>query len=417
MDPIIVELPNGQKAEFPAGTPPEVIERVKAQYGGPAKPPALPQSSPKVGAPPGGPGSLADSFLARAARGALINRVDPGAEILARISDATGATPYVNRVSDALGLPKSDAKTVQGLNAGRVAEQAASRARAGSEGFDWAALTGTAAADMATLGGIFRAAGRPEFVKPQNLADVSKAGAAAGAIVGPAGPVEKSERMSGPELAWAKAKQAALGGAFGAVAAPLVSVGIDKLVSAGQGLGQGIRDTVRRTVAPSEGQRTAGDSKALEAYLRKTCDTEYHPVGTCRMGPDSDPMAVVDAQLRAPNADRLTRITRQIRGHWLRNPGWTNSYYDDMAWLALALQRAGGYLGVDTAPIEQLIAANLTVPQIREHIGADSLGYLSIAGLMEAIGLPEEMFCNACFHGRYPLPIETEQGKFVLERP
>ncbi|MCB0928380.1 MAG: fructose-bisphosphate aldolase [Mycobacterium sp.] len=57
---------------------------------------------------------------------------------------------------------------------------------------------------------------------------------------------------------------------------------------------------------------------------------------------------LVDAQLRAPNADRLTRISRQIRGHRLRNPGWTNSYYDDMAWLALALQRAGGYLGVDT---------------------------------------------------------------------
>src|SRR5262249_46641139 len=74
------------------------------------------------------------------------------------------------------------------------------------------------------------------------------------------------------------------------------------------------------------------------------------------------------------------------------------------------------YLGVDTAPIEQLIAANLSVPEIREHIGADSLGYLSIDGLMEAIGLPESMFCNACFHGRYPLPIETDQGKSVLER-
>jgi amidophosphoribosyltransferase len=75
------------------------------------------------------------------------------------------------------------------------------------------------------------------------------------------------------------------------------------------------------------------------------------------------------------------------------------------------------YLGVDTASIEQLIAANLTVPQIRDHIGADSLGYLSIEGLVEAIGLPESMLCNACFHGRYPLPIESGQGKFVLELP
>jgi amidophosphoribosyltransferase len=75
------------------------------------------------------------------------------------------------------------------------------------------------------------------------------------------------------------------------------------------------------------------------------------------------------------------------------------------------------YLGVDTAPIEQLIAARLTVPEIRQHIGADSLGYLSIDGLVEAIGLPESTLCNACFHGRYPLPIETDRGKFVLERP
>jgi amidophosphoribosyltransferase len=75
------------------------------------------------------------------------------------------------------------------------------------------------------------------------------------------------------------------------------------------------------------------------------------------------------------------------------------------------------YLGVDTAAIEDLIAANMTVLEIRDHIGADSLGYLSIEGLVEAIGLPESTLCNACFHGRYPLPIESGQGKFVLERP
>jgi amidophosphoribosyltransferase len=75
------------------------------------------------------------------------------------------------------------------------------------------------------------------------------------------------------------------------------------------------------------------------------------------------------------------------------------------------------YLGVDTAPIEQLIASHMSVPQIRDHIGADSLGYLSIEGLIEAIGLPESTLCNACFHGRYPVPIESDQGKFVLERP
>ncbi|WP_349270063.1 glycosyl hydrolase [Mycolicibacterium parafortuitum] len=56
---------------------------------------------------------------------------------------------------------------------------------------------------------------------------------------------------------------------------------------------------------------------------------------------------LVDAQLRDPDPTRLARITRQIRGHRLRNVGrWTNSYYDDMAWLALSLERAQRCTGV-----------------------------------------------------------------------
>ena len=56
---------------------------------------------------------------------------------------------------------------------------------------------------------------------------------------------------------------------------------------------------------------------------------------------------LVDAQVRDPQPERLTSIGRQIRGHRLRNIGkWTNDYYDDMAWLALALERAGRLTGV-----------------------------------------------------------------------
>jgi len=51
---------------------------------------------------------------------------------------------------------------------------------------------------------------------------------------------------------------------------------------------------------------------------------------------------LVDAQIRDPQAQRRVRIGRQIRGHRWRNTGfWTNEYYDDMAWLALALERSG----------------------------------------------------------------------------
>lgn len=56
---------------------------------------------------------------------------------------------------------------------------------------------------------------------------------------------------------------------------------------------------------------------------------------------------LVDAQVRDPQPERLKRIERQIRAHWLRNTGWTNDYYDDMAWLALALERAGRLCGVE----------------------------------------------------------------------
>lgn len=75
------------------------------------------------------------------------------------------------------------------------------------------------------------------------------------------------------------------------------------------------------------------------------------------------------------------------------------------------------YLGVDTAPIEQLIAARMEVDDIREHIGADSLGYLSLEGLIRAIGLPESMLCNACFHGNYPIDVQLGLDKLVFEHP
>ena len=56
---------------------------------------------------------------------------------------------------------------------------------------------------------------------------------------------------------------------------------------------------------------------------------------------------LIDAQLRDPQPHRLTEIKRQARSHHLRNVRWTNSYYDDMAWLALALERAARLPGVE----------------------------------------------------------------------
>ncbi|MBT9160568.1 MAG: Amidophosphoribosyltransferase [Dehalococcoidia bacterium] len=70
--------------------------------------------------------------------------------------------------------------------------------------------------------------------------------------------------------------------------------------------------------------------------------------------------------------------------------------------------------GIDMATRRELIAATKSIPEIRQWIGADSLGYLSIDGLVEAVGLPRENFCLACFTGDYPVPVQLEMDKFVL---
>jgi len=73
------------------------------------------------------------------------------------------------------------------------------------------------------------------------------------------------------------------------------------------------------------------------------------------------------------------------------------------------------FFGVDMATRRELIAAHKAVPEIAEFIGADSLGYLSIDGLIQAVGLPKESFCLACFTGDYPMPVQLEMDKLALE--
>jgi amidophosphoribosyltransferase len=64
------------------------------------------------------------------------------------------------------------------------------------------------------------------------------------------------------------------------------------------------------------------------------------------------------------------------------------------------------YYGVDTPSKSQLIAANKSVDEIREYIGADSLAYLSLEGLRKAAGEGEDVtYCTACYTGKYPTDI------------
>lgn len=73
------------------------------------------------------------------------------------------------------------------------------------------------------------------------------------------------------------------------------------------------------------------------------------------------------------------------------------------------------YLGVDLARREELIAARMSVPEIGEFIGADSIGYLSLDGLLKAIGVADG-FCTGCLTGHYPVPVQLAMDKLVLER-
>ncbi len=73
------------------------------------------------------------------------------------------------------------------------------------------------------------------------------------------------------------------------------------------------------------------------------------------------------------------------------------------------------HFGVDLATKAELIAANRTVAEVREFVDADSLGYLSISGLVKAVEIPRENFCLGCFTGEYPIPVQLEMDKLVLE--
>ena len=63
------------------------------------------------------------------------------------------------------------------------------------------------------------------------------------------------------------------------------------------------------------------------------------------------------------------------------------------------------FYGIDTPRQEDLIASRMTVEEVSNYMGADSVHYLSYKGLIKAIGLPEKNFCTSCFTGEYPIDL------------
>lgn len=74
------------------------------------------------------------------------------------------------------------------------------------------------------------------------------------------------------------------------------------------------------------------------------------------------------------------------------------------------------FYGIDFPSKEELIASRLSVDKIADFVGLDSLRYLSYEKMLEAMPIPGENFCTACFSGNYPVPVDPDTGKSALEK-
>ncbi len=74
------------------------------------------------------------------------------------------------------------------------------------------------------------------------------------------------------------------------------------------------------------------------------------------------------------------------------------------------------FYGIDMPTKEELIASSQSVEQIRRYLDVDTLGYLSLPGMLSLHSLNGRNFCAACFSGKYPTKVENNSGKFVLEK-
>ena len=72
------------------------------------------------------------------------------------------------------------------------------------------------------------------------------------------------------------------------------------------------------------------------------------------------------------------------------------------------------FMGVDMGCYDDLIAHRLTIDEIRDHIDADSLHFLSLEGMMKALDR-DSGYCNACFTGIYPIELDLAQTKTGFE--
>jgi amidophosphoribosyltransferase len=68
------------------------------------------------------------------------------------------------------------------------------------------------------------------------------------------------------------------------------------------------------------------------------------------------------------------------------------------------------FYGMDTGSRSELLAANMDVEEIRTYLGVDTLSYLTLDALVDAVGAPGAGFCTACLTGEYPVAITVESS-------
>ncbi|MFA6186134.1 MAG: amidophosphoribosyltransferase [Phycisphaerae bacterium] len=74
------------------------------------------------------------------------------------------------------------------------------------------------------------------------------------------------------------------------------------------------------------------------------------------------------------------------------------------------------FYGVDFPTKEELLANDRDMKQIKDFLEVDSIGYLSLKGMLSCVSLPKEHYCTACWTGNYPIPVDTVVNKFSMER-
>jgi amidophosphoribosyltransferase len=74
------------------------------------------------------------------------------------------------------------------------------------------------------------------------------------------------------------------------------------------------------------------------------------------------------------------------------------------------------FYGIDFPQADELIANKHSVAEIKKFLDVDSLGYLSLEGMLSSVKLPKSHYCTACWSGDYPIAVEDKKGKQVLEK-